>query len=62
MGREPSIAFVDMPVTLRDRYQYFTEARMQRLRAAGYDRPFLTLEQGVTDYVANYLAAPDPYR
>ena len=62
MGREPSIAFVDMPVTLRDRYQYFTEARMQRLRATGYDRPFLTLEQGVTDYVANYLAAPDPYR
>jgi len=62
MGREPSVTFVDMPAALRNHYQYFTEARMQRLRAEGYDRPFLTLEQGVADYVAHYLAAPDPYR
>jgi ADP-L-glycero-D-manno-heptose 6-epimerase len=54
--------FFDMPEALRDRYQYFTEAPMQRLRAAGYDRPFTSLEDGVADYVANYLEAPDPYR
>jgi ADP-L-glycero-D-manno-heptose 6-epimerase len=62
MGRETSIKFVDMPANLRDRYQYFTEARMERQRAAGYDRPFMTLEQGVAAYVTRYLAASDPYR
>jgi len=62
MGREPAIEFVDMPETLRDRYQYFTEARMQRLRAAGFTRPFMNLEQGVSDYVTRYLGAPDPYK
>jgi ADP-L-glycero-D-manno-heptose 6-epimerase len=51
-----------MPETLRDRYQYFTEARTERLRAAGFDRPFTSLEQGVADYVTRFLAAPDPYR
>jgi ADP-L-glycero-D-manno-heptose 6-epimerase len=62
MGREPAIDYIDMPEALRDRYQYFTEARMQRLRAVGYTRPFMTLEQGVADYVTRYLGAPDPYR
>jgi ADP-L-glycero-D-manno-heptose 6-epimerase len=51
-----------MPEPLRDHYQYFTEARVDRLRAAGYERPFVALEQGVADYIGNYLQAADPYR
>ncbi len=56
------VEFIDMPPALRDKYQYFTEARMQRLRSVGYDRPFTSLEEGVSDYVRNYLATDDPYR
>jgi ADP-L-glycero-D-manno-heptose 6-epimerase len=62
LGREPRIEWVDTPVEIRDRYQYFTEARMDRLRAAGYKAPFLTLEEGVMDYVRSYLEGADPYR
>jgi ADP-L-glycero-D-manno-heptose 6-epimerase len=62
VGSEPVFEFVDTPVEIRDKYQYFTEARMQRLRHAGYDKPFTTLEDGVADYVTNFLARPDPYR
>src|SRR6266851_5380448 len=62
LGSEPRIDFVDTPVEFRDKYQYFTEARMERLRAAGYARPPTTLEEGVRDYVQTYLAADDPYR
>ena len=54
-GLTPNIEFVDMPEDIRDKYQYFTEANMSKLRAAGYDKPFSTLEEGVQDYVANYL-------
>ena len=54
-GLEPNIEFVDMPEDIRDKYQYFTEANMNKLCAAGYDKPFSTLEEGVKDYVANYL-------
>ncbi len=50
-GREPRIAYVDMPEALRDRYQYFTQADVRRLRALGYDRPFIRLEDGVAAYV-----------
>jgi ADP-L-glycero-D-manno-heptose 6-epimerase len=62
LGREPHIDYVDTPAAIRDRYQYFTEARMERLRAAGYDRPATPLEEGVRDYVQRYLAEADPYR
>jgi ADP-L-glycero-D-manno-heptose 6-epimerase len=62
LGREPAIEYVDTPAEIRDRYQYFTEACIDRLRAAGYDRPTTPLEDGVRDYVQAYLAAPDPYR
>jgi ADP-L-glycero-D-manno-heptose 6-epimerase len=62
VGREPRIAFVDMPEAIRDRYQYHTEARMERLRQVGYDRPFTALEDGVADYATGYLASDDPYR
>lgn len=53
---EPNISFVDMPIDIRDKYQYFTEANMQKLKAAGYTDAFYTLEEGVDDYVRNYLA------
>jgi len=62
LGREPRVVFVDMPETLRDRYQYATEAAMARLRATGYDAPFAPVEDGVADYVSRFLATPDPYR
>jgi ADP-L-glycero-D-manno-heptose 6-epimerase len=62
VGRDPVIDFVSMPTELADHYQYFTEARIGRLRAAGYDRAFLPLELGIRDYVQTYLSAPDPYR
>jgi len=62
LGREPDFEFVDTPPEIRDKYQYFTEALMDRLHAAGYDKPATSLEDGVRDYVQNYLAAADPYR
>ena len=61
-GHRPSIAYYDMPESIRDKYQYFTQASMNRLRAAGYERPFTSLEEGVDDYVRAYLSQPDPYR
>ena len=54
--------FFDMPETLKQRYQNFTEAKMERLRQAGYDRAFTSLEDGVADYVGNVLETSDPYR
>ncbi len=62
LDREPDIEFVDTPAELRDRYQYFTEAGMSRLRAAGYEAPFTSLEDGVATYLRDYLATGDPYR
>ncbi len=55
MDREADIRFIDMPEDIRDKYQYFTEARMDKLYNAGYHEPFYALEQGVDDYVRNYL-------
>lgn len=55
MGKEENITFVDTPADIRDKYQYFTEADMSKLIAAGYDQPFTSLEDGVTDYVQHYL-------
>ncbi|MDY3738959.1 MAG: ADP-glyceromanno-heptose 6-epimerase [Selenomonadaceae bacterium] len=55
MGLEPNIKFVDMPETLRSKYQYFTQATMDKLRKAGYMDEFYTLEAGAEDYVQNYL-------
>ncbi|HZU90021.1 MAG TPA: ADP-glyceromanno-heptose 6-epimerase [Stellaceae bacterium] len=60
-GRPARIEYIDMPPEIRPNYQYFTEARMTKLRAAGYAAPFTPLEPAVRDYVANYLARPDPY-
>ena len=61
LNRKEDIRYVDTPVTIRDKYQYFTEARMERLRAAGYRKPFTGLESGVTQYVRDYLIKDDPY-
>jgi ADP-L-glycero-D-manno-heptose 6-epimerase len=55
MGKEPRIEFVDTPADIRDKYQYFTQADMQKLRSAGYHNDFSTLTEGVSDYVGKYL-------
>jgi ADP-L-glycero-D-manno-heptose 6-epimerase len=55
MGKEEHISFVDTPADIRDKYQYFTEADMSKMKGIGYDTPFHTLEEGVEDYVRNYL-------
>ncbi len=60
-GLEPNIEFVDMPEDIRDKYQYFTEANMDKLRAVGYSKPFTSLEDGVHDYVASYLVPGKGY-
>lgn len=62
LGREPRIDYVDTPAEIRDKYQYFTEARMTRIREAGYTKPPTALEDGVRHYVQTYLDAADPYR
>ena len=56
LGREPKIEFIDMPETLRAKYQYRTEADIGKLRQAGFDQPMTTLEDGVRDYVKSWLA------
>ena len=61
LGRDPAIKYVDTPARIRANYQYFTEARMDRLRAAGYSKPFTSLEDGVGAYVTKYLHTPDPF-
>jgi ADP-L-glycero-D-manno-heptose 6-epimerase len=61
-GQPERIDYIDMPEGLCGAYQYFTEARMDRLRAAGWNHPATPLEDGVTEYVRHYLARPDPYR
>lgn len=56
INKEAIIEFIDMPLDIREKYQYFTEANMDKLRKAGYLEPFYNLEEGVDDYVRNYLA------
>jgi ADP-L-glycero-D-manno-heptose 6-epimerase len=58
LKREPKIEFIEMPGSIRDKYQYFTQANLGRLRAAGYTAPITSLEDAVNDYVGNYLT-PD---
>jgi ADP-L-glycero-D-manno-heptose 6-epimerase len=62
MGEAPRIEFVDMPADLRGKYQYFTEAPLERLRAAGFTAPMTTLEEGVGRYVRDFLLRDDPHR
>lgn len=51
----PDIRFIDTPADIRDKYQYFTEANMSKLKSAGYSKSFSSLEEGIKDYVQNYL-------
>ena len=55
MRSGPDIEFIDTPVDIRDTYQYFTEALMDKIRHAGFKNKFISLETGVNDYVVNYL-------
>ncbi len=57
MGIPENIEFIDTPEDIRDKYQYFTEAEMKKLRAAGYEKEFTSLEEGIKDYVKNYMAS-----
>ena len=56
LGMEPNIRYIDMPEQLREKYQYFTQAEMKKLRSVGYDKPFKSVEEGVTVYVQQYLS------
>ena len=62
LGKEADFSFIDTPVEIRDKYQYFTQAHMGRLLSAGYDAPFTELEQGEQKYVQDFLEKDDPYR
>jgi ADP-L-glycero-D-manno-heptose 6-epimerase len=55
LDKNPNIDFIDTPIDIRDKYQYFTEANMKKMKDIGYEIPFHSLEEGVTDYVKNYL-------
>lgn len=57
MDKTPDISFIDTPEDIRDKYQYFTQANMSKLRSIGFTRPFYTLEEGVSEYVKEYLAS-----
>ena len=62
LGRAPSIEFVDMPQAIRGQYQYFTQAKVENLRRAGYNAGFTPLEEAVGRYVTSFLNQPDRYR
>ena len=56
MDKTPDISYIDTPIDIRDKYQYFTQANMGKLRSVGFTRPFTSLEDGIEDYVKNYLS------
>jgi len=62
LGREPNIEYIDMPPTIRDQYQYFTQAEIENLRRAGYNAGFTPLEDAVARYVRSFLDCADRYR
>jgi ADP-L-glycero-D-manno-heptose 6-epimerase len=62
LGKPADIEYVDMPQAIRGQYQYFTEARIERLRSAGYNAGFTPLEIAVGQYVTGYLNRDDRYR
>jgi ADP-L-glycero-D-manno-heptose 6-epimerase len=55
INKKPKISYIDTPLDIRDKYQYFTEAKMERLREIGYSAPFISLEDGVKEYVKGFL-------
>jgi len=62
LGRAPDIEYIDMPPIIRDQYQYFTQAKVENLRRAGYNAGFTPLGEGVGRYVSSFLNQPDRYR
>jgi ADP-L-glycero-D-manno-heptose 6-epimerase len=62
LGREPAIEYIDMPESIRGQYQYFTEAKVDNLRRAGYNAGFTSIEDGVSRYVTQFLNTADAYR
>ena len=62
LGREPNIEYIEMPEAIRDKYQYFTESKVENLRRAGYNAGFTPLAEAVNRYITSYLNQPDPYR
>jgi ADP-L-glycero-D-manno-heptose 6-epimerase len=60
--KPPKISYVDMPNSLKQKYQYYTEADVSKLREAGYTKEFTSLEEGIRQYVENYLSKEDQYR
>jgi ADP-L-glycero-D-manno-heptose 6-epimerase len=61
LNKEPQVEFIDTPLDIRDKYQYFTEAKMDKLKAIGYQKEFTKLEDGVEDYVKSYLTSQKYY-
>ncbi len=61
MKQEPNIEYIDIPLDIRDKYQYYTEADMKKIRAVGYRRSFYSLENGVKSYVTRYLLKDKVY-
>jgi len=61
MKINPEISFIDTPCDLVNRYQYFTEADIQKLRETGYHKPFRELEPGIEEYVSKYLIPEECY-
>lgn len=61
LGQKPAIDYIDIPADIRDSYQYYTQAEMRKLRAAGYQPAFTSLEAGIADYVTHYLQTDSVY-
>ena len=61
LGKKEKIKYIDMPSDIKDKYQYFTEAKMDKIKKIGYKRKFFSLEEGIRDYLENYLLTSDPY-
>lgn len=61
MRIKPDISFIDTPADIRDKYQYFTQAKMSKLKSIGYDLPFYSLEEGIEEYVLSYLMEKNYY-
>lgn len=61
MHKPEKIKYIDIPADIRDKYQYFTEAKMDKLRSVGYKKDFYSLEDGISDYVTNYLQSGNYY-
>jgi len=62
LGAQPNIEYIDMPVSIRDSYQYFTQSDVDRLQRAGYNGGFTALEDAVSTYVKGFLDQPDRFR